>query len=203
MLVEKILEKYDADLSLCNLDKECLIGKFYDKDGWIYFKDGQYYRFNLRIKEFAKKRSMDERFFAEWFGGFDAALEKMDIEECSRLFAKCAQRCSCDALKNLYRDLFDECDGDLDKFFTRVNEKKDVDGKVLEPGSVYELIFTKCGCPLHTQAGVKSNRLCECSRQSMICVFKNLVPQRNFKIECVESVLSGGEKCRHIITFDN
>ena len=55
MVTERILEKYDNDLSLCNLDRESLIGKFYDKDGWIYFKAETYYRFNLRIKEFAKK----------------------------------------------------------------------------------------------------------------------------------------------------
>ena len=34
---------------------------FYDKDGWVYFKAEnyfkaeKYYRFNLRIKEFARK----------------------------------------------------------------------------------------------------------------------------------------------------
>ena len=56
MITDRILEKYNDDLSLCNLNRESLIGKFYDKDGWIYFKAEVYYRFNLRIKEFAKKR---------------------------------------------------------------------------------------------------------------------------------------------------
>ena len=55
MITDKILEKYDKDLSLCNLGRENMTKMFYDKDGWIYFKAEKYYRFNLRIKEFVKK----------------------------------------------------------------------------------------------------------------------------------------------------
>ena len=55
MITDKILEKYDKDLSLCNLGIENMTKMFYDKDGWMYFKAEKYYRFNLRIKEFAKK----------------------------------------------------------------------------------------------------------------------------------------------------
>ncbi len=55
MITDKILEKYDKDLSLCNLGRENMTKMFYDKDGWIYFKAEKYYRFNLKIKEFAKK----------------------------------------------------------------------------------------------------------------------------------------------------
>ena len=76
-----------------------------------------------------------------------------------------------------------------------------IEGKVIKSGKVYELIFTKCGCPLYTQTGIKSTNLCECSRQSMICVFKNLFPQRTLKIECMESILAGNEKCCHRIMF--
>lgn len=38
MITDKILEKYDQDLSLCNLGRENLTEMFYDKDGWVYFK---------------------------------------------------------------------------------------------------------------------------------------------------------------------
>lgn len=146
-------------------------------------------------------KNMDQKFFERWFNGFSGGLDQLRQEECSRLFSKCALQCSCDALKYLYRDLFIECNGDLDKFFLRLNEKKDIEGKVIQSGKVYELIFTKCGCPLYTQTGIKSTNLCECSRQSMICVFKNLVPQRTFKIESMESILAGNEKCCHRIMF--
>ena len=91
----------------------------------------------------------------------------------------------------------------LDKFFERVEEKKNVRGRVVESGKIYELIFTSCDCPIHTEAGIESNRLCECSRQSMICVFKELVPERRFHIECIKSILSGDEVCCHKIIFDD
>lgn len=55
MLTKKILNKYEKKLAYCNLDEESLIGKFYDVEGNIYFKDGKYYQFDLRIKEFSKK----------------------------------------------------------------------------------------------------------------------------------------------------
>lgn len=145
---------------------------------------------------------MDKDFFEKWFKGFNEGLSQMSQGECSRLFSKCAQQCSCDALKYFYRDLFNECGGDLDKFFLRLNENKNIEGKVIETGKVYDLIFKKCDCPLYTQAGIKSSSLCECSRQSMICVFKDLVPHRNFKIECMGSILAGNEICCHRIIFD-
>jgi hypothetical protein len=145
---------------------------------------------------------MDEKFFNKWFGALNNGLEKMSIDECSRLFAGCAETCSRDALKYLYRDLFDSCDGNLDMFFTKVGEKKNVEGRVVESGRVYELSFTNCDCPLHTDVNVNSTRLCECSRQSMICVFRNLVPDRDFRIECISSILSGDDKCCHRIVFE-
>ena len=145
---------------------------------------------------------MDTKFFNKWFKGLNDGLEKMDTEECSRLFSKCAQQCACDALKYLYRDLFSECNGNLDKFFLQVNEQKELAGKVIEPGKVYELIFTKCGCPLYTEAEIKSSKLCECSRQSMIYVFQTLVPDRKFKIENIETILSGNSRCCYRIIFD-
>ena len=145
---------------------------------------------------------MDKDFFDKWFEGFGEGLDKMSNEECSRLFSKCAYNCSRDALKNLYRDLFEECEKDLDRFFVRLEEKKNVKGRVVESGNIYELIFTNCDCPIHTEAGIETNSLCECSRQSMICVFRELVPERRFHIECVKSILSGDEICCHRIIFD-
>ena len=145
---------------------------------------------------------MDKRFFENWFTCLNDGLEKMSGEECSRLFSECAKFCSHDALINLYLTLFNECGKNFDKFFPRLSEKKDLDGKVIEPGKVYELTFTKCGCPLHSQMNVNSERLCECSTQSMICVFNSLAPEKEIKIERIESILAGGEKCIHRITIE-
>ena len=141
-------------------------------------------------------------FFTDWFKALGQGLDSLEVEECSRLFAGCAKRCSEDVVKYLYKGIFDECLGDLDQFFTRLHEIDNVDGIVIEPGKVYELIFRKCECPVHTDAGITSAHLCACSKQSMTCVFQALLPGRPFTIEQLSTIHGGSEICRHRITFD-
>ena len=51
-------------------------------------------------------------------------------------------------------------------------------------------------------SGLNKMNTQECSRQSMTCVFKDLVPDKAFTIECVESILSGSNICCHRIVFE-
>ena len=139
-------------------------------------------------------------FFENWFQGFDKGLEKLNAQECSRLFSECAAGCAKDALKNLYQDLFDGCHGNLDEFFSRLREIDGVDGSVVEHGKTYEIIFKSCGCDLHTEAKMNAGRLCECSRQSILWVLKKLVPDRSFSVERMESILNGAQICRFRIS---
>jgi len=55
-IAEKEFTKKEVkDLYYCNLGIEDLIGKYYDKDGFIYYNiDSEIYRFFLKIKYFAK-----------------------------------------------------------------------------------------------------------------------------------------------------
>ena len=140
-------------------------------------------------------------FFLGWFRALEEGLEKLDTKECSQLFTGCARRCAKDAVKYLYRDLFDECKGNLDQFFLRLNEKNGIDGRIIETGRVYELIFYSCECPLKTDAGISSPHLCECSKESMICVFKELAGERDFYLEQIETILKGDNACHYRITF--
>ena len=140
-------------------------------------------------------------FFTGWFGTLEKGLEKLSEQECACLFSECGKTCAWYVVNYFYRKLFDECEGNLDRFFTRLHEIDQVDGKVIEPGKVYELIFKKCECPVHTEANFSSPRLCACSKESMICVFKDLVPDRDFKLEQLSTILGGADVCRHRITF--
>ncbi len=85
-------------------------------------------------------------------------------------------------------------------FFSRLNEIKDVDGSVIEAGKVFDIIFKNCSCDLHTKAKMNSCRLCECSRQSIICEMKELVPTKDFEVQKMESVLDGNQRCRFRIS---
>jgi len=141
-------------------------------------------------------------FFTGWFGTLEKGLEKLDEQECACLFSECGKTCAWYVVNYIYKKLFDECEGDLDRFFSRLHEIDGVDGKVIEPGRVYELIFKKCECPVHTDAKLNTPRLCTCSKESMICVFRDLVPDREFNLEQISTILAGADVCRHRITFD-
>lgn len=137
-----------------------------------------------------------DTFFINWFHGLDKGLDRMSQQECSRLFSACASHCANDAFQNLYRDLFDACDGNLDVFFTRLNEIDGIGGNVIQSGLVYEILFKSCNCDLHTKAKMNSGKLCECSRQSILCILGKLAPNGAFSVEKVKSILDGGKVCR-------
>lgn len=139
-------------------------------------------------------------FFENWFRALDEGLGKMSREECGRLFSGCAANCARDALKYLYRDLFEECKGDPDLFFSRMHEVKGVDGAVVQPGRVWEIIFLECNCDVHIRAGITCPALCECSRQSILRELKELLPDAAFDVTEEETVLRGGPRCRFRIT---
>ena len=140
-------------------------------------------------------------FFKRWFHDFGDGINNLNEEECGRLFQPCASQCAKDALKYLYQDLFSECEGNPDTFFERLHEVNGVDGKVIEPGNVYELIFLlECSCPIHSQAGVNTVKLCECSRQSILCELKTLMPKQRFQVEKKTSILDGDPCCCFRIT---
>ena len=139
-------------------------------------------------------------FFKRWFEDFDEGLNHLSDDECGRLFRPCARHCANEALKNLYQNLFDDCGGQLDLFFERLHEVDGVDGTVVQQGHAYEIIFRNCNCDLHTCAHVNSVKLCECSRQSILCELKILVPDRDFSVEKLETILNGDCCCRFRIT---
>ena len=141
-----------------------------------------------------------EEFFARWFRGFGEGLAGLSREERGRLFAPCAALCARDALRDLYLGLFRDCGGDLDQFFSRLHEVRSVDGRVIEPGKVYEILFLACGCDLHVRAGVNAPELCECSRQSIIAEFRELLPGKEFEVEERGTILGGEECCCFRIT---
>ncbi|MDO4459834.1 MAG: hypothetical protein Q4C42_07125 [Clostridia bacterium] len=142
---------------------------------------------------------MDE-FFLNWFKAFGDGLLNIDEESCGKLFSSCASVCAKDAVKYLYRDLFNECGGKPDEFFIKLNKKEGLGGEVVEPGRVYDIIFKSCGCPLHTDVGVNTPKLCECSKMSTKYIMKSLSPEDKFTVEKIGSILGGDKVCRFRIT---
>ena len=68
-------------------------------------------------------------------------------------------------------------------------------------GHIYEMGYPKCVCE-EALAGGKDASFCECSRQSMIYVLENMMPEKHIEVEIIETVLSGAEKCRFKVTIE-
>jgi hypothetical protein len=145
---------------------------------------------------------MDEN-LKYWFKGFENAIAHMKQEERESLFCECGKNCADRWVLNLYRDLYNKVNGDMDLFFTYINGGEDVKGEIVEPSKKYNLFFTKCLCDLHNAGYVNNPCLCECSRQSIIYVFNTLMPNKNFNVEICSTVLGGRDECKFSITINN
>lgn len=89
---------------------------------------------------------------------------------------------------------------DLDTFFILLNEQEGLVGKVIKTGKVYEVTYPKCYCDLYVEGYVRSDAICECSRQSILFVMDTLVPGIGVEVEKLATVLGGDSECRFRIT---
>lgn len=100
------------------------------------------------------------------------------------------------------RRAFEQCNKDLDQFYSNVANSDMYFGKVVEPGRVYELGYPKCTCHLVKEGKSNAPEHCECSRQSIIYILKELLPDKQIQVEIMETVLRGSNQCRFRIYVD-
>ena len=145
---------------------------------------------------------MDEIFFRQWLQGFENGLDAMDAEAQSCLLRQCARKCADTGVLQAYKELHKAVQGDRNAFYTKMGELGGVHGEVIVPDREYNVYFPKCSCDLHTAGGVNTPKLCECSRQSVIYVGENIWKGESFRVEQVETILSGARECKFRILFD-
>lgn len=90
---------------------------------------------------------------------------------------------------------------DMDTYCQKYGESEYFFAKVIEKGHIYEMGYPKCVCP-EASTGGKEASFCECSRQGMIYVLENMMPEKQIHVEIIETVLSGAEKCRFKVTIE-
>ena len=112
-----------------------------------------------------------------------------------------AINCVKDTVLPVIMQWFRESDCDLDIYCQRYGETEFSYAKVIEKGHIYEMGYPRCVCP-EALAGGKEASFCECSRQSMIYVLENMMPEKHIEVEIIETVLSGGEKCRFRVSVE-
>ena len=97
-------------------------------------------------------------------------------------------------------ELYQSCNGDLDRVYGEAMNGGGYSGRVIEPGRVYELGYERCTCPKVLSGQIADPDQCNCSRQSILYILGHLEPGSDFEVEIMETVLHGAERCRFRIT---
>jgi hypothetical protein len=140
---------------------------------------------------------------SNWFKGFEDGIAKLSEEQRETFFRECGRNCvQCGTLQ-VYKDLFEQAAGDLDRFFAIADEQPGVRCETVEKDAVYNLYFLECTCELHKRGYVSTPLLCECSRQSIIYVLQSLWKDRTFQVTICESILRGSQHCKMRIEASN
>ena len=133
---------------------------------------------------------------SDWFKGFEDGIARLTETQKETFFRECGRNCvQCGTLQ-IYKDLYEQATGDLDRFFAIADEQPGVRCETVEKGTVYDLYFLECTCELHKRGYVSTPLLCECSRQSIIYVLHSLWPGKTFNVTICESVLRGSKHCK-------
>ena len=135
-----------------------------------------------------------------WFTGFEEGLAALPAEERGSLLRRCAENCLQMGMLDFYRGVSEKVEGDIDGFFRALGEMGGLETQIVRPGKEFWLIFHQCTCSLHTQGYMNTCLLCECSRQSVLHILRELWPDRRFDVDSEETILNGAPDCRFHIT---
>jgi len=102
----------------------------------------------------------------------------------------------------LQREQFEKCGHCLDEQYRCYGNTEHLFAEIIEEGRVYEIGYPKCVCPEVITGEVKDPAHCECSRQSILYIIGNLLPDKEISVEIIETVLGGAEKCRFKLTVE-
>lgn len=132
----------------------------------------------------------------------EEVVGELSPEERARIYRPCAIDCVKGVVLHELRRQFEECGCDLDAQFTKYGDTEYLFAKVLEPGHLYEMGYPRCFCPMVNEGFVRTPHHCECSRQSILYVLHELLPQKKIDVETIETVLTGAPKCRFRVRID-
>ena len=110
-------------------------------------------------------------------------------------YRKEAKDCVKDRVLPIHQQIYAKYDGDFDRIYSEGYNSRSYQGRVIEPGKVYELSYLECSCP-KVMCGLRSNpEQCECSRQSILFILSQLEPDSRFDVRIENTILRGGERC--------
>ncbi|MDR2904177.1 MAG: hypothetical protein LBU77_06700 [Clostridiales bacterium] len=108
--------------------------------------------------------------------------------------------CVKDTVLPLQKKQFEECGCSLDEQYRRYGNTEMLCAKTIEPGRIYEIGYPECVCPDVLSGKESDTAHCECSRQSILYILGELMPDKKISVSIIETVLSGAKSCRfHVI----
>ena len=111
-----------------------------------------------------------------------------------------AIECVKDHVLPIHKQIYANYGGDFDRIYSEGYNSRSYQGRVIEPGKVYELSYLECSCP-KVKSGLRSNpEQCECSRQSILYILSQLEPDSQFDVRIENTILRGSDRCTFRIT---
>lgn len=111
--------------------------------------------------------------------------------------------CVKDTVLPVQRAQFEECGCDLDRQYEKYGDTEAFVARTVVPGRIYEVGYPRCVCQeaLSGKAGGISH--CECSRNSILYILQNLLPEKDIEVEILHTVLGGAGDCRFRVTVSD
>ena len=132
----------------------------------------------------------------------EETIGKLPADVREKLYRPSAVNCVKDVVLTELRRQFEECGCDLDRQYVKYNRSEYFFADIVEPGRVYEIGYPRCLCPQVEAGFVNAPTHCECSRQSILYVYGELIPDKTVRVETLRTVLAGDSECRFRVTVE-
>ena len=132
----------------------------------------------------------------------EETIGKLPADVREKLYRPSAVNCVKDVVLTELRRQFEECGCDLDRQYAIYNRSEYFFADIVEPGRVYEIGYPRCLCPQVEAGFVNAPTHCECSRQSILYVYGELIPDKTVRVETLRTVLAGDSECRFRVTVE-
>lgn len=145
-----------------------------------------------------------EIFIKEFYQSLEESIGNLSQSAREELYRPCAESCVKKYVLSEQQRQFDECGKSLDAQYEKYGRSPYFFADVIEKGHIYEIGYPteQCVCPMVMSGIASSSVHCECSRQSMLCVLKTLLPDKKITVELLHSVLTGGKECRFRVVVE-
>lgn len=116
-------------------------------------------------------------------------------------YMKKAIDCVKDSVLPIQRAQFEECGCNLDEQYKKYGNTEGLFTRIIKPGQTYEVGYPKCVCSEVISGKATNISHCECSRNSVLYILQNLMPEKDIEVKTIQTILGGANDCRFRVTI--